>query len=472
MPDPILVVDYSPSWPAAFEALRSRAARALGDLALAIVHVGSTSVPGLAAKPVIDLEVVVKSRDDVPAAIRQLATLGYVHEGDQGIPGRESFRWPAGEPRHHLYLEAAGAPPLRRHLAFRDYLRTHPETAAEYDRLKRGLARQFEHDRSAYTDAKTEFVTKVLGVAEAEAGQASRATEHAIQGLARGFTGRLGVWAHHLESGQELTIGADASFDTASVIKLAVMYEVFRQVEAGAISLDDPMVLDRGNMVPGSGILKDLDEGHRLSLREALTLMLVVSDNSATNLCIDRVGGWDVVNASMDTLGLARTRLHKKVFLPSPKASGPGLGATTPREMGSLLLRIAQHEVLTPASCDQALTILGRQQFKDMLARDIDEWTRPDPGPDAASRTANADTAASSIAASATFIPRPYRLANKGGWVKGVRNEVGLFTTPRGRYVISVFTNDSQDPRFNPTNEGVLLVGRVSRLVYDLWGRV
>ena len=466
MPDPIFVVDYDPGWPAAFEALRSRVARALGDVALAILHVGGTVVPGLAAKPLIDLDVVVRSREAVPAAIERLATLGYVHEGDQGIPGREAFRWPEGEARHHLYVVAAGAPPLRQHLALRDYLRSHPETAKEYGRLKQSLAQQFENDRTAYTDAKTEFVTAVLHLAEAEAGQALQATEQAIRDAAAGFSGRLGIWAHHLEAGQELAVGADASFDTASVIKLAVMYEVFRQVELGVIGLDDPVVLDRGNMVPGSGVLKDLDEGHRLSLREALTLMLVVSDNSATNLCIDRVGGWDNVNASMDALGLRRTRLHKKVFLPSPKALGPGLGATTPREMGSLLLRVARHEVLTPAACDQALAILGRQQFKDMLTRDIDEWVRPGAG-----AGANADAGAG-VTTNTVVIPQPYRLANKGGWVKGVRNEVGLLTTPRGRYIVSIFTNDSQDPRFNPANEGVLLVGRVSRLVYDLWGRV
>lgn len=453
MPDPVLVVDYDPAWPMAFEALRSRAAQALGEVAWTIIHVGSTAVPGLAAKPIIDLDVVLRAPADLPAAIERLATIGYVHEGDLGIPGREAFVWPSGEKRHHLYVLAAGSAEFQRQVLFRDYLRSHPEVAREYGELKKGLAERFRNDRTAYTDGKTEFVTRVLPAAAAEL--APRVVEQAITDAAAGFSGRIGVWAHNLETGDELVVGADEVFDTASVIKLAVMYEVFRQVELGRISLDDRLTLDHENMVAGSGVLKDLDAGHVLSLREALTLMIIISDNSATNLCIDRVGGWDQVNASMDALGLNGTRLHKKVFIPSPRAIGPGLGATTPREMGSLLLRIARHEVLTPALCDQALAIMARQQFKEMLTRNIDEWAGPGaPGP------------------GASGWPPPYRLANKGGWVRGVRNEVGLFTTCRGRYVISIFTNGSSDPRFNPMNEGVLLVGRVSRLVYDAWGRV
>lgn len=271
-----------------------------------------------------------------------------------------------------------------------------------------------------------------------------------IEKTTAGFTGRFGLWAHNLETGEELAIRADEVFSTASVIKLAVMYEVFRQAGLGRLSLDETLTLDKANMVTGSGVLKELDAGHRLSLREAVTLMIIVSDNSATNLCVDRVGGWDAVNAAVDDLGLRRTRLHKKVFIPNPQAIGPGLGATTPREMGTLLLRVARRELLTPAACDQMLDILARQQLKEPLVRDIEEFDNDDDPTDP---------------------PAPFALASKGGAVEGVRNEVGLFTTPRGRYALSVFTNDSRDTRFHPMNEGAVLIGRVSRLVYDAWGR-
>jgi len=270
-----------------------------------------------------------------------------------------------------------------------------------------------------------------------------------IEETAAGFSGRFGLWAHNLETGEELAIRADEIFSTASVIKLPVMYEVFRQAGLGRLSLDETLTLDRPNMVTGSGILKELDEGHRLTVREAVTLMIIVSDNSATNLCIDRVGGWDAVNAGLDDLGFKHTRLNKKVFIPNPAAPGAGLGDTTPREMGTLLLRIARRELLTPPACDQMLDILGRQQFKEPLVRDIEEF--------------NDDAPADS--------PVSLRLASKGGAVEGVRNEVGLFATRRGRYVLSVFTNGSRDLRFHPNNEGVVLIGRVSRLVYDAWGR-
>ena len=128
-------------------------------------HVGSTAVPGLAAKPIIDLDVVVASRDEVPRAIEALDRLGYAHRGDLGVPGREAFRGPATVPGHHLYLCAADSSELRRHLAFRDHLRSHPGSAAEYARLKRDLAARHQGDREAYTRGKTAFVEEILRAA-------------------------------------------------------------------------------------------------------------------------------------------------------------------------------------------------------------------------------------------------------------------------------------------------------------------
>lgn len=159
---PVVIVDYDPAWPEAFARLRDRAAAALGPVARRIEHVGSTSVPGLAAKPVIDLTVVVAAPGDVPEAIRRLAGIGYQHQGDQGIPGREAFSSPPGPPVHHLYVCAEGNRELRRHLLFRDYLRVHPETARQYGDLKRALAERYRTDRDGYSQAKTDFVEGVL----------------------------------------------------------------------------------------------------------------------------------------------------------------------------------------------------------------------------------------------------------------------------------------------------------------------
>jgi GrpB-like predicted nucleotidyltransferase (UPF0157 family) len=119
-------------------------------------------VPGLAAKPIIDIDVVIRHADDVPSAAAQLATLGYLQLGDLGIIGREAFRAPAGEPRHHLYVCAAGSPALQAHLILRDALRGDGELARQYGELKRVLAERYGDDRDAYAEGKSGFVAAVL----------------------------------------------------------------------------------------------------------------------------------------------------------------------------------------------------------------------------------------------------------------------------------------------------------------------
>jgi GrpB-like predicted nucleotidyltransferase (UPF0157 family) len=157
VPDPIFIVDYDPEWPREFDALRDRAASAVGDVAVAIEHVGSTAVPGLAAKPIIDLVVVVEP-EDVQRAVERLVAIGYVHRGNLGVEGREAFSAPEGDRRHHLYVSPTDSEELRAQLAFRDRLRLDGTLAAEYEALKRELAVEFRDDRMGYTDAKTEFV--------------------------------------------------------------------------------------------------------------------------------------------------------------------------------------------------------------------------------------------------------------------------------------------------------------------------
>jgi GrpB-like predicted nucleotidyltransferase (UPF0157 family) len=162
---PVEIADYDPGWPAAFAALRDQTAAALGPLAQRIEHVGSTAGPGRPAKPVIDLDVVIATHADLPEVITRLAALGYRHEGDLGITGREAFASPAAAPARHLYVCTADSPELARHLAFRDYLRTHPEQARAYAELKRSLAAQFRSDRDAYSRSKAAFVEQALKAA-------------------------------------------------------------------------------------------------------------------------------------------------------------------------------------------------------------------------------------------------------------------------------------------------------------------
>jgi GrpB-like predicted nucleotidyltransferase (UPF0157 family) len=160
--NPVVIVDYDPSWPAAFQQLRDRLAATLGPLAVAIEHVGSTAVPGLAAKPIIDLDVVIADRADLPTVIERLRPLGYLYEGDLGVAGREAFTTPAGAPPHHLYVCAIGTPALDRHLAFRDTLRADPGAVDAYGDLKRTLSARLGDDRAGYTEAKSAFIEQVL----------------------------------------------------------------------------------------------------------------------------------------------------------------------------------------------------------------------------------------------------------------------------------------------------------------------
>jgi GrpB-like predicted nucleotidyltransferase (UPF0157 family) len=164
MSEPVVIVDYDLAWPERYEALRAPIAAALGPLAAEIVHLGSTSVPGLAAKPVIDLNILLRRSSDLAAVIERLASLGYRHEGDFGIVGREAFATP---PRysahdHHLYVCAPDWAGHADQIAFRDYLRAHPRTANAYARLKRSLAIKYRDNRGAYANAKAGFVAAVL----------------------------------------------------------------------------------------------------------------------------------------------------------------------------------------------------------------------------------------------------------------------------------------------------------------------
>lgn len=159
------VVDYVASWPGAFERLRARFLGVAGDIALAVEHVGSTAVPGLAAKPIIDISIVVPSREQLPLLIGRLAGLGYVHRGDLGIEGREAFDTPPDPIAHHVYGCARDSLALQNHLAVREYLRSHPAAVTEYAALKKRLAQQFPGDAARYTQGKTDFLLQILRAA-------------------------------------------------------------------------------------------------------------------------------------------------------------------------------------------------------------------------------------------------------------------------------------------------------------------
>jgi GrpB-like predicted nucleotidyltransferase (UPF0157 family) len=165
---PAVVTEYDSRWPEVFERLRDRLDAALVGVAHVIEHVGSTAVPGLAAKPIIDLDIVVNDEAAVGPAIKALGAAGWQHEGDLGIKGREAFRPPEDAAYHHLYLVVAESPPHRDHIDLRDFLRTHPGHAARYAALKRQLAALLKTDREAYVAGKHEMITEFLRLARSK----------------------------------------------------------------------------------------------------------------------------------------------------------------------------------------------------------------------------------------------------------------------------------------------------------------
>lgn len=153
---------YDPEWPRIFEQIHAVVWPAVQHAAMSLEHVGSTSVPGLAAKPVIDACIVVASPRDIPHVVKALARIGYEHRGDLGVPEREAFRQPASLPKHHLYASHRRSLALKNHLGLRDYLRAHPEAVVEYGELKVRLAKQFPDDIDNYIAGKTDFVLGIL----------------------------------------------------------------------------------------------------------------------------------------------------------------------------------------------------------------------------------------------------------------------------------------------------------------------
>jgi GrpB-like predicted nucleotidyltransferase (UPF0157 family) len=158
----IRVFDYDPAWTELFNQIRERVWPHVSDVAIAFEHVGSTSVPGLASKPVIDIDVVIPSRTEFPQIVQRLTHAGYAHQGDLGIDDREAFRESANDVRHNLYVCSSESLALRNHVTLRDHLRAHPDDLDTYAALKKRLAVEFPDDIDGYAAAKTDFILSIL----------------------------------------------------------------------------------------------------------------------------------------------------------------------------------------------------------------------------------------------------------------------------------------------------------------------
>ena len=159
----VVVVPYDPEWKSDFEAIKRELEAALRELAVAIEHVGSTSVKGLSAKPCIDIDVVIRDDSALEGAVRALGAIGYIHEGNLGIKDREAFCYQGKEHlrKHHLYVCPAHSEELKRHLSFREYLRSHPEAVAQYSRVKETAAKLYPEDIDGYMAYKSPCIAEL-----------------------------------------------------------------------------------------------------------------------------------------------------------------------------------------------------------------------------------------------------------------------------------------------------------------------
>lgn len=159
----VVVLPYDPQWPAEFDAIRQELEAVIGDLILGVEHVGSTSVPGLSAKPIIDIDVVIRDYGLFDEVMGRLRSVGYQHEGDLGIRDREAFRYD-NKPhlrQHHLYVCPQFSEELHRHITFRDYLRTHPQAVKQYSKVKEEGARLYPESMEDYIQYKSPCIEEM-----------------------------------------------------------------------------------------------------------------------------------------------------------------------------------------------------------------------------------------------------------------------------------------------------------------------
>ena len=159
----VVVLPYDKAWQSAFEAIRLELEAALGDLSIGIEHVGSTSVEGLSAKPCIDIDVIIRDYSNFDAVVQKLGAIGYIHEGDLGIKDREAFKY-SDKPhllKHHLYVCPQDSRELRRHITFRDFLRSNPQAAKQYGQVKERAAQLYPNDIDGYIKFKTPCIEEL-----------------------------------------------------------------------------------------------------------------------------------------------------------------------------------------------------------------------------------------------------------------------------------------------------------------------
>src|SRR5258705_4555506 len=283
------------------------------------------------------------------------------------------------------------------------------------------------------------LITIVPGFAQTNQGVKQPTLDQRVRAEVSQFKGKVSLYARNLDTGEIYELGPDDRVSTASTIKIAIMVEAFARVSEGKAKWTDELVLTKEKNVGGSGILEEFADGLHLTCRDAVNLMMIMSDNTATNLVIDVLAA-DAVNARMESLGFKETRLMRRVFGGGESLEGKkeeskrfGLGRTTPREMVTLLEKLERGEVVSPAASKEMLELMKREQGTNGLWRE--QWRVPK--------------------------------ATKSGALDALRSNIGIIYHPRGRIAIAITCSEMPEPNWTDDNPALLLMSRLSVILVD-----
>jgi beta-lactamase class A len=271
--------------------------------------------------------------------------------------------------------------------------------------------------------------------------------ERALDALVDQAGGELALAAMNLTTGEELARNDERPMPTASVFKLPLLVEVFRQSETGALDLDERVTFRAEDVVMGSGILRDFSPGLQPTLRDLAMMMVIVSDNSATNLLLDCVGGPQRVNATMRELGLASIVVHRRIVFGEITTNG-SLAEAAPRDLMRLVAMLAREELVSPQASRAILAILGRQRYLEQTPRFV--AYRPYAGDFGRAQ--------------------PIKVFNKTGFINSLRADTGLITIePDVRIAYSVVNDTGADDTYRQEHPSDIINGLIGRVLVEYW---
>jgi beta-lactamase class A len=263
-----------------------------------------------------------------------------------------------------------------------------------------------------------------------------------------GYSGQLSVAAKLLETGEEVMIDADHAYPTASTFKIPVMAEIFRQAEAGAFGLDDRVALQAADIVKGSGVLQSLTPGMELTIRDLAMLMIIVSDNTATNMLIDRAGGVEPINAFMRELGLNSIVIRNKIDFDAIGDDNRALAEASPCDLMRLCELIVTEKLVSAEASREMLRIMREQHYRNQFPRYLEYNPYGEE----------------------LHEEQTLWIANKTGSLKGMRADAGIIGLPGGSHIVfGVMNEGSGDAGFTQENEAEVINGVIGRLLVEYW---